>query len=105
MQAIAHGGIRLALEVLLSEGGAFVVSLLPLRDPQLHLDVLVLDVKLERDEGRAAVSRDTFEFQDLAVVQKELSGPQRLVVDAVAVRVRADVAVVDPDLAVLTAGL
>src|SRR6185312_1000713 len=82
---------------------ALVVLFLALRGRHRHLDAAVLEVETRRHERHALLDRLADQLADLVAVQQELAPAQRLVIGVAAMAVRADVDVVEEDLAVLDA--
>jgi len=82
------------------------VELLAAPQADLQLGVApVVDVEAERDEGQALRLRPAEELVDLVLVEEELASALRLVVPAVAGRVRGDVGADEPGLTAVDPGV
>ena len=92
--------VLLELDVL-----PLVVELLPPADADLHLDLPVLEIHPERDQGKPPLLGLSVEPPDLPLVQEELADAKRVMILPVAVRVGADVEVVEEELVVLDQGV
>jgi len=84
-----------------SLGGALVPVLFALGEGEFTLDSAVAEIKFDGDERVAFLLRQTLEFIDFLLVQKELAGAQGFMIHGVAVGERADVGVQEEALAVL----
>src|SRR6478672_2555879 len=102
---IFHRGTCLAIDLALANGLTLVVRLLALRETDRELDAAALVVEAKRHECHAALHGPANQLADLLAMQEQLAAPRRLMVGVPAIGVRADVHVVDPDLAGLDAGV
>src|SRR5262245_32841161 len=75
---------------------ALVVQLLTFGHAHLKLDFTMLYIDAGYYQRHALRGRSLIELVNLAPMQQQLSGPQRIVIGAVAVRVRRDVRVEQP---------
>lgn len=97
--------MHLPVGLTVLKGLTLIVHPFALAEPQLHLDLSVLEVEAHGDHGKSLFSGFADKLLDLALVEKELSDPEGVVVAIVCIRVRADVHIVDPDLVVLDRGI
>src|SRR5215472_3917360 len=95
----ADGALHLALRVGLGKRLALVVLALAAAEPDLDLGVVAREVHAQRDQRVAALADLADQARDLLRVQQQLARPPRLVVDVAALRVGADVDVLQPRLA------
>ena len=75
-----------------------------LADAEGDLDLVVLPIEREGDQGAALGGARLGEFAEFALVQEQFAGSPRGVIIEVAVRILFDVGVVQPEFAVLDAG-
>ena len=76
---------------------ALIEQLLSFRDSDLELDPPVFPVDRGHDQGHTLLRSFLFELLDLLPVKKQLPSPKRFVILLVAVRVRRDVSVEQPN--------
>src|SRR6185503_6884209 len=94
-----YGLARVALDVLALDRLALVVRLLAAGEPDLDLDLPVLEVGLQGHDRVALLRRLAPELPDLAAMEQQLAvAALRMVLD-VAVTVGADAAAHEPELA------
>jgi hypothetical protein len=98
-----HRPLDFALGHFPLERFAFVVELFTAREAQLDLGAAVLEIELERYQGKAALLGLAREPFDLALMQQQLSGAGRLVIELIRPGVGADVGVDQERLAFLHA--
>src|SRR5258706_13405954 len=98
-----HGRARFALDLAPLYGLALVVVFLAFGETHGHLDAAVLEVQPDGHERHALFDGLADQLADLLAVQQQLAPAQRLVIRVAAVAVRADIDVVEIDLAVLQA--
>ncbi len=79
---------------------AFVIKLLAFRHADLELYPAIFPVNSRYYERHAFLRGLFFELFDLFSVKQQLSGPQRLVILLVSVRIRRNMSVQQPNLAV-----
>src|SRR4051794_36878043 len=96
--------LDLAAGVPLGEVGALVVGLLAPRGREGGLDLAVLEVQVERDEGQPALLGLADQLVDLGAVHEHLALAAGGVVGPRALRVLGDVDVLQPHLAAVDAG-
>src|SRR3954468_10895941 len=91
-------GARFAVRVAPLHRFALVVILLAPRQADGHLYPAVLEVHADRDQRHPFFDRLANQLPDLLAMQEQLATPERLVIGVAAVRVRADVHVVEEHL-------
>src|SRR5215217_7125764 len=96
-----EGLLHLAAGVALGHVLPLVVGLLALRERERGLDLAVLEVQVERDEGQPALLDLADQFVDLGAVHEHLALAARGVVGPGALHVLGDVDVLQPHLAVV----
>jgi len=100
---ISHGAVGLTIRLLALEGFTFVVEFLATADADLELGEAPLKIDLGRHQGQPFFINLLDQFVDFRAMQKQLALPQRVVVFAIALFVRADVHIVNEHLAVADA--
>ena len=86
-------------------GLALVPQLLAFGQSELHLHSAVLEVHPRGDQGQSLLLRLADQLADLFAVHQQLASPQRGVVEDVAMLIRADVGVQQPEGIVLDQAL
>src|SRR5215472_1260245 len=82
-------------------GFALVPELFAFGEGEFDLDSSVLEVHASGDKGESALLGFAHQLAQLFFMDQELAGAQRCVIENVAVLVRTDVTVEQPELAVL----
>src|SRR6516162_11766160 len=90
----------LAVPAALALGLPLVVQLLAARNRKLDFSPsLVVEVKLERDDGHAFALDSAGELADLTFVEQEFAGTLRRMIESAGLQIFRDVGVDEPDLA------
>ena len=92
---------HLTIHGLLLECFPFVEKLLPFGQSEIHLDLPIREVELQRDQGVSPLFNLSDKPPDLPLMKEEFSSPQRLVIHAVGLGIGADVGIHKEDLAPL----
>ena len=96
---------HLTIHGLLLEGFPLVVKLLPLGQSEIHLDLPIRKVELQRDQGVSPLFDLPDKPPDLPLVKEEFPSPQRFMIHAVGLGIGADMGIHQEDLAPLNIGV
>src|SRR5262245_13424993 len=87
-------------------GFPLIVQLLATRERKLELGAaLLVEIKLERDQGHALTLDGAYKLVDLAAVKQELAHALGSMVEAAALQIFRDIGVDEPDLAAARIGV
>ena len=87
---------RFCLQIL-----ALIIVMLAAGQRELQLRAAMLEVDLERHEGEALLACLAEQLDDLRLVHQELARAQRIVIEDIPLLIRADMHMLDENLAIL----